>query len=203
MGIGHPMSRPAVFLDRDGVVNQNVVNPATGEWEAPLSQKDFCLAPGAAVAMKRLHESGFLLILVSNQPNYAKGKSSLAEMAAIHDRLLAELQAAGARLDEAYYCYHHPSGRIPELAGPCDCRKPSPYFLQLARDAHAIDLRRSWMIGDRDSDIACGQAAGVRTIFVNAPGCRAPRPDQPQPHYWASSLAHASEVIRRAPPAPL
>jgi D-glycero-D-manno-heptose 1,7-bisphosphate phosphatase len=167
--------RRAVFLDRDGVLNRNVLDPATGQYGAPLRAEDFELAAGVMPALRSLRDAGFLLFLVSNQPNYAKGKSSREELAAIHERLATELQAAKIDFDEFYYCYHHPHGVVTEYSGDCECRKPSPYFLLKAREAYGIAMDGSWMVGDRAADMECGRAAGVRTIRVREdyPGLRA------------------------------
>lgn len=160
----------AVFLDRDGVINRNVWNATSGEYEAPLTVADFALAPGALEALRRLQEAGFLLFVVSNQPNYAKGKASLEELAAIDARMGREVAAAGIALAGVYYCLHHPEGIVPEYSGACVCRKPSPYFLLRAMREFGLDSAESWMIGDRETDVICGHAAGVRTIFIDERG---------------------------------
>ena len=160
----------AVFLDRDGVINANVFYADSGEVEAPRTADDFTILPGALEAMKQLADAGYLLFLVSNQPNQAKRKATAADHDAIQAKLVTALGAAGIRIEEFFYCFHHPRGVEPSLSGPCDCRKPSPYFLNHARDAHTLDMAQSWMVGDRGSDIECGKAAGTRTIHVAAPG---------------------------------
>lgn len=167
MGVG-AIARPAVFLDRDGVVSRNVWYPDSGEWEGARFPADLVLCDGAVEAIAMLKAAGYLLILVSNQPNPAKGKASLSDCQAVHSRLVALLAEAGVVLDQAYYCYHHPHGSVPEWSGPCQCRKPSPYFLLRARDELDVNLAASWMVGDRDSDIQCGQAAGVHTVKIAA-----------------------------------
>jgi D-glycero-D-manno-heptose 1,7-bisphosphate phosphatase len=168
MGIDPMIPRAAVFLDRDGVINRNVLDPASGEYGAPLTAEYFELAPGAIRGMQRLRAAGFPLFLISNQPNFAKGKSTLEELARIHRRLEDELEAAGVSMVESYYCYHHPRGEVAGYSGPCDCRKPSPYFLHKAQEAYSLSLADSWIVGDRVTDIECGQAAGLHTIRVAA-----------------------------------
>lgn len=160
------MGRKAVFLDRDGVINTNVFYADTGEVEAPRQADEFTILPGALEAIQRLQAAGYLLFVVSNQPNQAKRKATAADHDAIQAKLAAALEAADIKIMDFFYCFHHPKGVEPSLSGPCDCRKPSPYFLNQARDAHGLDMGQSWMVGDRDTDIACGRAAGVRTIFV-------------------------------------
>ena len=160
------MARTAVFLDRDGVINANILYADTGQTEAPRVATDFRIMPGALEAMKRLQEAGYLLFIVSNQPNQAKRKATRADHDGIQAKLVTALEAAGVRIEQFFYCFHHPDGIEPSLSGPCDCRKPSPFFLNQARDAHGLDMAQSWMVGDRDSDIACGRAAGVGTLHI-------------------------------------
>ncbi|MFZ0663782.1 MAG: HAD family hydrolase [Acidobacteriaceae bacterium] len=166
MGAGRPTRRRAVFLDRDGVINRNVFNPASSKHEAPLTAGDFALLPGVSQALRQLHAAGFLLFVVSNQPNYAKGKTSLAELTAIDASMQQQLAAAGVRFSGVYYCLHHPQSAVPGYSGPCACRKPSPYFLLRAIRVFGIDAEQSWMVGDRATDVLCGRAAGVHTIFL-------------------------------------
>jgi len=195
MGV-HLLKRPAVFLDRDGVINRNVLNPLTQAWESPLSPDQLQLMPGASSAMRALREAGFLLFVVSNQPNAAKAKTSPAMLHAIHDRLLEFLQRDAVEVDAFYYCFHHPHGVVAEFSGPCECRKPSPFFLFQARDQFAVDLESSWMVGDRRSDVECGPAAGVHTIRIVNPGEESVAgPEQPQPEFVAENLAAASAII--------
>jgi D-glycero-D-manno-heptose 1,7-bisphosphate phosphatase len=185
----------AVFLDRDGVINRNIFNPDTGAYEAPHRVADVDFLPGALEALSQLQTAGWPLFLISNQPDHALGKASLETIQAIHAEIVSRLAAAGVMLREAYYCYHHPNGVTPGYSGACVCRKPSPYFLHKARDAHDLDLAACWMVGDRASDIACGQAGGLRTIQV--------APDHPSslvtggapPHHHARDLAEAVAII--------
>ena len=167
MGANRAAPCPAAFLDRDGVINQNVFNPATGSFEAPLTAAEFTLAPGATRALRQLQSAGFLLFVVSNQPNYAKGKSSLEALVAIDQKMRRKLASSGVALSGVYYCLHHPQGVISEYSGPCACRKPSSYFLLRAIRKFHLDAERSWMIGDRETDILCGRSAGVRTILIS------------------------------------
>jgi D-glycero-D-manno-heptose 1,7-bisphosphate phosphatase len=189
--------RAAVFLDRDGVINRNVPDRESGKPGAPRTVAELVMAAGAVEALAALQQAGFPLILVSNQPNYAKGKSSLEELAGIHDRLLRELAAGGVRLTAAYYCYHHPGGIVAGYSGSCECRKPSPFFLFQARDEFGLSLEESWMIGDRVTDVACGRAAGTRTIRVleDHPALR--RADELKADYEAKDLGEAAEIILR------
>ena len=180
----------AVFLDRDGVLNQLVLNPATGEYEAPHSPDDLVIYPCVFESLHTLLRAGFILFLVSNQPDHAKGKTTLEQIHAVQERLDAMLKSAGIRFTEYYYCYHHPDGIVPEYSFPCRCRKPEPYFLLKAARDYGVDLRNSWMIGDRDSDIACGKAAGTRTILVEDPHSAASRGSS-NPDFISANLKDA------------
>jgi D-glycero-D-manno-heptose 1,7-bisphosphate phosphatase len=161
--------RGGVFLDRDGVITEDVYYPETGDWEAPMRREDTALRSGAIAGLARLKSLGLPLILVSNQGAYAKGKTTLAALWGVHLRVVELLAAHKLVLDDFYYSYTHPDGTVPHVSGPSLERKPSPYFLLVAAARHDLDLARSWMIGDRDSDIACGRAVGTRTIFVRNP----------------------------------
>ena len=168
------MSRAAVFLDRDGVLVEEVFYPHTGEWEAPLAPQDMRLLPGAAAAARHLAQHGYPLVLVSNQAAFAKGKTSLRALWLAHERFVALLAAEGVRLDEVCYAFGHPDGVVPHFSGASLDRKPGPYNLFIAAAKLDLDLGRSWLVGDRDTDVACARAAGLRAIQVENPHVRAP-----------------------------
>ena len=152
----------AVFLDRDGTINRYVGFLRTPE--------QFELLPGAAQAIGRMNASGYLAVVVTNQPVIARGEVTPEELETIHNKMETLLGKAGVFVDAIYYCPHHPhkgyEGEIPELKIDCDCRKPKPgMLLQAAKDLN-IDLSRSWMIGDSENDILAGKAAGCRTALI-------------------------------------
>jgi D-glycero-D-manno-heptose 1,7-bisphosphate phosphatase len=180
----------AIFLDRDGVVNQNVWYESSQEWESPRSAEDFALHYGVLDALAALRSDDWKLVVVSNQPSFAKGKTTLEALRQVHARLEATLSVRHIALDAAYYCFHHPAGVVPEWSGPCVCRKPSPHFLHLAAKDLGLDLERSWMIGDRASDVECGTRAGVRTILVE--------PDHPGSIYAGSEPTHRARDLAGA-----
>ena len=187
--------RRAVFLDRDGVLNQLALNSATGEYESPHHPKDLHLLAGAAEAALALQSAGFLLFIVSNQPSYAKGKTSLAHIQTIAANLETALRTAGVTLTHAFYCYHHPQGIIPEYSGPCACRKPQPGMLLEAQTRFDLDLANSWMIGDQESDIECGRRAGCKTALVLNPLSASRRPGRVEPTLSAADLPDAVKQI--------
>jgi histidinol-phosphate phosphatase family protein len=165
MGIG-AMSRPAVFLDRDGVLVEEIFYPHTGEREAPLAAEDVRLLPGVAAALQRLGRAGFALVVISNQGAYAKGKTTLRALWLAHERFVALLAEQDVRLDGCHYSYGHPDGTVPYFSGPSLDRKPGPYNILIAAAQLDLDLSRSWMVGDRETDAECARAAGVRPILV-------------------------------------
>ena len=144
----------AVFLDRDGVITRAIIR--NGKPYAPLSRADVSLVPGAADALDRLRRAGLLLIVVTNQPDVARGRLSRDEVEAIHAGLRAELP-----LDAIQVCYHDDDDE-------CACRKPAPGLLYAAAIAHDIALSRSYLVGDQWRDIAAGRRAGCRTILVES-----------------------------------
>jgi D-glycero-D-manno-heptose 1,7-bisphosphate phosphatase len=163
-------ARPAVFLDRDGVLNELVADPLSGFMESPLKIQDVCLVAGAAQAARALLAAGFPLICVSNQPAAAKGRVGLAQLLGVHRRVAELLAQEGVRLADSRLCPHHPEGVVPALSGACRCRKPAPGMLLNAAAMLDIDLSRSWMVGDTDADLAAGRAAGCRTLLIEHAG---------------------------------
>lgn len=169
------MSRPAVFLDRDGVLVEEVFYPHTGEWEAPLVPEDVRLILGAAMAARQLRQAGYALVVISNQAAYAKGKTSLRALWLAHERFAELLAAESVKLDGVFYSYGHPEGVVPHFSGPSLDRKPGAYNLFVAAAQLDLDLSRSWFVGDRETDMQCAEAAGVRAIFVHNPHARRTR----------------------------
>jgi D-glycero-D-manno-heptose 1,7-bisphosphate phosphatase len=187
---------PAVFVDRDGVINQLVPDPASGRPESPLHVNDVALIDGAADALRSLVEVGWTLVGVSNQPAAAKGRVSLDELQAIQARVLELLSLQGVRFDDFRLCLHHPDGIVSELSGACDCRKPAPGMLREAAAALSIDLSRSWMVGDTDADVAAGKAAGCRTILIENPDSAHKRSGADAADAVALDLFTAAGILR-------
>jgi D-glycero-D-manno-heptose 1,7-bisphosphate phosphatase len=188
-------SADAVFVDRDGVINELVADPVSGRPESPLRVQDVALMPGAAAALARLAEHGWRLVGVSNQPGAAKGVIGLDQLHGIQGRVLELLAAEGVRFDDFRLCLHHPDAVVPELSCPCDCRKPAPGML-LAAAAHlGIDLPSSWMVGDTDGDVLAGRAAGCSTVLVTHPGSAHKRGSDARSDAEAADLADAVNLI--------
>lgn len=158
-----------VFLDRDGTLNKYV------GFLRDIDQLE--LLPGAAEAVRRINASGYLAIVVTNQPVIARGEVTVPQLREIHNKLETLLGREGAYLDAIYYCPHHPhkgyEGEVPELKFDCDCRKPKPGMLLKAAEDFHIDLSASYMVGDGDNDVQCGLNAGCTPVKIGqaAEGC--------------------------------
>lgn len=152
----------AIFLDRDGTIN---------EYVGFLTNIDeFKLLDGVTDAIKKINASGFLAIVVTNQPVIARGEVTYEQLDEIHHKMETLLGQAGAYLDAIYYCPHHPhsgyAGEVKSLKIECECRKPKPGMLMKAAKDYNIDLEHSWMIGDSKNDILAGKNAGCKTVLI-------------------------------------
>jgi len=171
------VANPAIFLDRDGTLIEDVGYPSRPEHIRILG--------GVARALVRLAGAGYKLVVITNQSGIARGLLTEEDLNRFHQALDEQLELLGARLDAYYSCPHHPdpaSAARADLAVECDCRKPKPgLILQAAQDID-IDLAVSWTVGDKWRDIACGQAAGTRTIkLLTPPGSDDARPPDLEP----------------------
>jgi D-glycero-D-manno-heptose 1,7-bisphosphate phosphatase len=145
-------TKPAVFLDRDGVLNEAIIR--NGKPYPPADLSELVITSGACAALEELTREGFLLVVVSNQPDVARGKAKRVDVDDINAQLAAILP-----LDAIEVCEHDDDAR-------CDCRKPKPGMLTRACDNLGVDLASSFMVGDRWRDIECGRRAGCRTILI-------------------------------------
>jgi len=154
--------RKAVFLDRDGVIVRE---------RGHISDPDMLeLVPGAGAAIRKLNDSDYLAVVVTNQPVVARGECTLGGLSLIHNKLETLLGRERAKLDAIYFCPHHPDsgypGEVVELKKRCQCRKPGTGMIRRAVEDFNIDLAASFIIGDSFRDIECGKSAGIRTIGV-------------------------------------
>lgn len=172
--------RPAVFLDRDGVLNRTMVRD--GVPHPPHAVEDLEILPGVPEALDRLQGVGFALIVVTNQPDVARGTQTRESVEQINHSLQQRLP-----LTAIYTCFH-------DTADNCFCRKPKAGLLMEAAAAYNIDLGRSFMVGDRWSDIAAGQTAGCRTILIDLPYSNA---DRCAPDHRVRDLPAAVDIILR------
>lgn len=153
----------AIFLDRDGTINKYV--------GFLRNIDEFELLNGVAAAIRKINESGYLAIVVTNQPVIARGEVSFEELEEIHNKMETLLGKEGAYLDAIYYCPHHPhkgyEGERPELKIDCECRKPKPGMLLEAAERFNVDLSQSWMVGDGENDVKAGINAGCKTALLS------------------------------------
>lgn len=181
MGVGalNAAGRRAVFLDRDGVLLKPVIRD--GRPYPPSCPEEMEILPEAPAALERLKQQGLLLVVVTNQPDVARGTQTAEAVARMHQRLARELP-----LDDILACLH-------DDADDCQCRKPKPGLIQEAARRHGIDASRSFLIGDRWRDIEAGQAAGCTCLLIDY-GYREKAPARP-PAARVHSLAQAVEWI--------
>ena len=187
---GEP-GRPAAFLDRDGTLNESVPDPDSGMPESPLRVQDVRLLPGAAAAANRLADAGYALVCATNQPAAAKGKVPVEQLLDVHERVIDLLAQAGAHIEASFVCLHHPDGVASGLSRRCACRKPAPGMLIDAAAALELDLESSWMLGDTDTDVAAGRAAGCRTVLIEYPQSAHKRLGQPAQELRAADIGDA------------
>ena len=190
-----PRGTPAVFIDRDGVINKGVMDEDAGHYESPYHASDVVLEERAIAGLQALVGLGVPLIVASNQPAAAKGRASLAELWEVHARVVELLGEASVVMDDWRYCFHHPTGTVPQLSGPCPCRKPQAGLLRAAAERHGIDLERSWMIGDTDRDVGAGNAAGARTVLVENPRSAHKRSGGAGEAFLARDLAAVAAIV--------
>ena len=188
----------AVFLDREGVINELIYHQEQGIIDSPFTTEQFRLLPNIGEATKRFHEMGYKVIIVSNQPGIAKGHMSEETFEKIRKKMREDLAREGALLDGEYYCFHHPEAKVERLKANCDCRKPKPGLLLQAAKEMDIDLPHSWMIGDGLTDVKAGRDAGVRTILLGRMKCELCRlmdKEGARPDAICSDLLEAAKVI--------
>jgi D-glycero-D-manno-heptose 1,7-bisphosphate phosphatase len=154
VGIGAVMTgSPAVFLDRDGIINRAILRK--GKPYPPARLEDVEILPGTVPSLKQLAAAGYVLIGITNQPDVARGTQSRAVVESINMLIESKLPVR-----EIFVCYH-------DNDDECACRKPKPGLILLAAEKYRLDLSRSWMVGDRWKDVSAGRAAGLKTIFVD------------------------------------
>ncbi len=157
-------TQKAVFLDRDGVINKYV--------GFLRNIDEFQLLDGVTHAIKEIHKQGYLVIVVTNQPVIARGEVTFEELQEIHNKMETLLGNEGTYVDDIFYCPHHPDkgfeGERPEFKIVCECRKPKPGMLLEAAKKYHIDLEQSWMVGDGETDMQAGEAAGCKCAFIGA-----------------------------------
>lgn len=182
--IKHPQK--AIFLDRDGTINVHRGHLSD------INQLE--LLPHAAEAIKKINESGYLAILITNQPVIARGDLTFEGLDEIHKKLETLLGKEGAYLDAIYFCPHYPEsgfpGEVKELKIDCDCRKPKIGMLLKAKERFNIDFNQSWFVGDAKLDIDCGKNAGTKTILI-----KGDKNSDANPDYLVEDLLEAVNIL--------
>lgn len=166
---------PAVFLDRDGVIDELVFDEDTEHLDSPHDWSEFRFVEGAPEALRLIKDLGYYIFIVSNQPAAAKGKTTLKALYEINENLVDAVKDGSVVIDEVFICPHHPVGteyaRERWLIKDCDCRKPKPGLLGKAFGKYAIDSSASFMVGDSYTDILAGQAMGLKTVLIGELKC--------------------------------
>lgn len=188
----------AVFLDRDGVINELIYHEEAGIIDSPFTVAQLKLLPRVGAAIKLLNQNDINVIVVSNQPGIAKNHFTEAILEEMTDKLEDELADLGAHLDGIYYCLHHPEATNSKYLEICDCRKPKPGLILKAAKELSVDLKHSYVVGDNLSDIQAGKAAGCRTILLGKPKCELchlMESENARPGHIAPNLYEAVQVM--------
>ena len=194
------MKNKAVFLDRDGVINEIVYHKEMGIVDSPFTVEQFVLFPEVGNAINRFHSQGFKVILVSNQPGIAKNHFNMDVFEKIKEKMRNELAKSEVKIDAEYYCFHHPEAKIEIYKKICDCRKPKPGMILQASKDYDIDISKSWMIGDGINDIQAGASAGCKTILIGRMKCdlcKILEDEGVKPDHIAENLYKASLITEK------
>ncbi len=165
------ISRRAVLLDRDGVINALVYHEDAGVIDAPFTRSQFRLLPRVPEAIRLLNDLGLPVAIVSNQPGIAKGHLKPAMLKWFERTMLSQIESAGGHIDRIFYCLHHPEAKVPSLRQRCHCRKPEIGLLEQAAADFHVSLSESYLVGDGIPDLMAGSRAGCRTIFISRWKC--------------------------------
>jgi D-glycero-D-manno-heptose 1,7-bisphosphate phosphatase len=190
----------AVFLDRDGVINEIVYFPEIGMPDSPLNPRQFKLLPSATEAIRIFNNLGLKVIVASNQPAIAKGKMTPELFEQIRTKMRTELEKKGASIDGEYYCLHHPQAKLAEYKVNCNCRKPKPGLILRASEDFGLEPAQCYAIGDSLTDVEAGKAAGCMTFLIGNSKCdicKLTEEKNVKPDHIVSSLLHASKIIER------
>jgi D-glycero-D-manno-heptose 1,7-bisphosphate phosphatase len=190
----------AVFLDRDGVINEIAYFPELGLLDSPLNVSQFKLMPKVAEAIRVFNHLDLKVIVVSNQPAMAKGKMTIEAFEEIRLKMKRELEKKGANLDGEYYCFHHPSAKVAKYRATCDCRKPSPGLFLRAGEDFALDLKKCFVVGDSLADVKAGKAVSCQTFLIGSLKCdlcRLMEIEGAKPDYIVADLHSALRIIEK------
>jgi D,D-heptose 1,7-bisphosphate phosphatase len=194
----------AVFLDRDGVINEIIYHHDIGVIDSPFTPGQFHLRDGVAQAIREINGSGFLAIIATNQPGIAKGHFDEHVLNSITEKMINDLAIEGAHLDDIYTCLHHPKGNgngsgDTRYIMDCNCRKPKPGLILEAARKHRVNLNASYMIGDSITDIQAGVCAGCTTFLIGqlkCDLCKIMEKSGVKPNFIVSTLLEAVKIIK-------
>jgi D-glycero-D-manno-heptose 1,7-bisphosphate phosphatase len=190
------MGKGLILLDRDGVLNRLVVDAEHGTIDSPLHPSQVQMLPGVPESLARLTTAGYGLAVVTNQPAWAKKKTTRENLEAVHQTVLAEATRLGARILSSHMCLHRSED-------DCDCRKPRPGMLRDAFDrSPEFDIGQSWMVGDGVTDVQAGAALGLRTAFLGPHKCDACKIMEErglQPTAWLADLVAFTTYLLKEP----
>ena len=178
------MIERAIFLDRDGVIIKSIYDEKQDIDRAPWSISEVEFVPNAFEALREMYNMGYSLFIVTNQPDYVKGFVELNKLKEIREYINLMLYNEEIGIRDDYYCFHHPDYCA------CMCRKPSPYSLIQASEKYKLNLKKSWMIGDRNTDIVCGINAETKTIKITN------EKESNLADFTAKDLKEAVEIIK-------
>ena len=190
----------AVFLDRDGVINELIITKDDGVVDSPNSVTQFKIIPGVTNALKILKKLGYKLILISNQPGVAKNYYNLKEFYKIKQKMESTFVKHQVKLDDQYYCLHHPDAKNPKYKKNCQCRKPKIKLVTESIKAHHIDLQKSFFIGDGIVDLQLAKRVKCRSIFIgniNSTILKVFQEKNISPFYIAHDLLEAAKYIKK------
>ncbi len=191
--------KPAIFLDRDGVINEIIYNEETEQLDSPFRSEDFFLIDGAKEAIKQFKKKGYYVFVVTNQPAAAKGKTTVEAIQRVNHFMV---EIIGEQyIDNVYTCFHHPKmskwTKQKDLIVDCQCRKPKPGLLLQAAQEFGVDLKKSFMVGDSYTDVLAGKRAGVRTVFIGELKCDiCNRLKDDKPDYIVRDLREFGEYVK-------
>ncbi len=179
------MIEKAIFLDRDGVITKPIYDEKREEYRPAWSVSEVEFLPNVFESLREIYNEGYSLFIVSNQPDFVKGLIDINSLKDVRKFVFETLMINNIGIRDDYYCFHHPD------FCPCECRKPSPYFLFQAKKMYNLNMKKSWMIGDRNTDVVCGKNAGTRTIKIGYG-----RPSQSLADFVARDIKEAAEMIK-------
>ena len=157
----------AIFFDRDGVINKEIFRDNLKKWTAPHSVDEIEFNKNIINVLKKIKKKKFLIFIISNQPDYALGLTSLKDLKLVHNKIKKTLSKNYITIKEFFYSFRHKNSIKKNLGPPCFDKKPNPFFLKKAKKKYDLDLTNSWIIGDNQTDIDCGKRAGVKTIGID------------------------------------